>query len=349
MWDVVVVGAGLGGLTVAGDLVRAGYRVLVLDKSRGVGGRVATRRLEGQPMDHGCRFLQPLGALETALIQRGLAAGQIQPWPAAVYQLSKAGILSPAPSPTPYWIAPAGMNSLAKGLAQDLAVQTSGRVVTIDRQAQTWQLHLEGELNTPLQSRAVVVAIPAPQATDLFRSGDDQEALRPWLRALATVEFDPVITVMAGYSPGQDINLPGQTSTGHGWMVGAEQHPYLGWAALDSSKRPSPAYPAVVIHSSASFATTHLDTADLDGLGRQLLSQLTPALGDWLTQPQRLQVHRWRYGRVRQSLKVQALQNDHYPTLVGSGDWCGGGGVEAAIASGHQAATLIKTALSAMG
>ncbi|MFM7324810.1 MAG: FAD-dependent oxidoreductase, partial [Nodosilinea sp.] len=203
--------AGLGGLTVAGDLVRAGYRVLVLDKSRGVGGRVATRRLEGQPMDHGCRFLQPLGALETALIQRGLAAGQIQPWPAAVYQLSKAGILSPEASPTPYWIAPAGMNSLAKGLAQDLAVQTSGRVVTINHQAQTWKIYLEGKSANPLQSRAVVVAIPAPQAANLFQGGDDQEALQPWLRDLTTVEFDPVITVLAGYSPGQDINLPGQT------------------------------------------------------------------------------------------------------------------------------------------
>ncbi|MFM7326658.1 MAG: NAD(P)/FAD-dependent oxidoreductase [Nodosilinea sp.] len=349
MWDVVVVGAGLGGLTAAGDLVRAGYRVLVLEKSRGVGGRVATRRLEGQPVDHGCRFLQPLGPLETALIQRGLAAGQIQPWPVAVYQLSKVGALSPAPSPIPYWVAPAGLNSLAKGLAQDLSVQTGGRVVAIDRRAQAWQLHLEGELNTPLQSRAVVVAIPAPQAADLFRSGDDQEALRPWLRDLAAVEFDPVITVMAGYSPDQDINLPGQAPAANGWMVLADPHPHLGWAALDSSKRPCPTYPAVVIHSSASFATTHLNTADLDALGYQLLTQLTPALGDWLTQPQRLQVHRWRYGRVRQSLKVQALQSDQYPTLVGSGDWCGGGGVEAAIASGHQAATLIQTALSAMG
>lgn len=348
MWDVVVVGAGLGGLTVAGDLVRAGYRVLVLDKSRGVGGRVATRRLEGQPMDHGCRFLQPLGALETALIQRGLAAGQIQPWPVAVYQLSKAGILSPEASPTPYWIAPAGLNSLAKGLAQDLSVQTGSRVVAINRRAQAWEIHLEGELASPLQSRAVVMAIPAPQAADLFCGGDDQEALQPWLRDLAAVEFDPVITVMAGYAPGQDIKLPGQRSAGKGWMVWAEQHPHLGWAALDSSKRLSPDYPAVVIHSSASFATTHLDTADLDALGRQLLALLAPVLGDWLTQPQRLQVHRWRYGQVRKSLKVQALQSHRYPTLVGSGDWCGGGGVEAAIASGHQAATLIQAALSAM-
>lgn len=349
MWDGVVVGAGLTGLTVASDLSRAGYRVLVLEKSRGVGGRVATRRIDSQPVDHGCRFLQPLGPLETALIHRGLAAGQIQPWEVTAYRLSDSGDLSPAPSPTPYLIAPSGLNSLAKGLAQDLVVQTGSRVVAIDRQAQTWQLHLDREIDTPLRSRAVVVAIPAPQVVDLFRKSHDQQALQPWLGDLAAVKFDPVITVMAVYAPDQRINLPGQTPAGNAWMVWGEHHPYLGWAILDSSKRYPSAYPAVVIHSSASFATIHLETSDLDSLGRQLLTLLAPTLGDWLPQPQNLQVHRWRYGQVRQPLAVQAWQSGRYPTLVGGGDWCGGGGVEAAIASGHQSAQLIQAALSAMG
>jgi hypothetical protein len=345
MWDVVVVGAGLGGLTVASDLVKAGYRVLVLEKSRGVGGRLATRRIDGQPLDHGCRFLQPLGPLETELIHRGMAAGQLQLWPVTAYRLSDGGELRPEPTQPPYWIAPAGMNSLAKGLAQDLSVQTGRRVIAINRRAQTWQLHLEGEIDTPLRSRAVVVAIPAAQAVDLFREGDDQGALQPWLRDLAAVEFDPVITVMAGYAPDQRINLPRQPQEENGWMVWAEQHPYLGWAALDSSKRTPPAYPAMVIHSSASFAITHLETADLDSLGRQLLTLLAPTLGDWIDQPQRLQVHRWRYGQVRQPLAMQVLQSSAYPTLVGGGDWCGGGGVETAIASGQAAAAAIKAIL----
>ncbi|HEY5747869.1 MAG TPA: FAD-dependent oxidoreductase, partial [Chryseolinea sp.] len=45
--DVVVIGAGLSGLFAAGKLNASGYRVIVLDKGRGVGGRLATRRLHG--------------------------------------------------------------------------------------------------------------------------------------------------------------------------------------------------------------------------------------------------------------------------------------------------------------
>ena len=51
-WDAVVIGAGIAGLSAAAELAAAGSRVLVLDKSRGMGGRMATRRLGGSvPLD----------------------------------------------------------------------------------------------------------------------------------------------------------------------------------------------------------------------------------------------------------------------------------------------------------
>ena len=45
-YDIVVVGAGIAGLMASTYLSKAGYKVAVLEKSRGVGGRMATRRIE---------------------------------------------------------------------------------------------------------------------------------------------------------------------------------------------------------------------------------------------------------------------------------------------------------------
>ena len=53
--DVLVVGAGMAGLIAARELLRAGLSVLVLDKGRGVGGRLASRRIEGATFDHGAQ------------------------------------------------------------------------------------------------------------------------------------------------------------------------------------------------------------------------------------------------------------------------------------------------------
>ncbi|MFB7957247.1 NAD(P)/FAD-dependent oxidoreductase [Streptomyces sp. NPDC056045] len=55
--DVVVVGAGLSGLVCALDLCRAGWRVVLLEASEGVGGRMRTDRRDGFLLDRGFQVL----------------------------------------------------------------------------------------------------------------------------------------------------------------------------------------------------------------------------------------------------------------------------------------------------
>ena len=55
--DVIVVGAGLAGLTAADRLTRAGLHVEVLEASDGVGGRARTDRVDGFLLDRGFQVL----------------------------------------------------------------------------------------------------------------------------------------------------------------------------------------------------------------------------------------------------------------------------------------------------
>ena len=52
---VAVIGAGIAGATCARTLADAGHAVQLFDKSRGVGGRLATRRIEWVDEDGGAR------------------------------------------------------------------------------------------------------------------------------------------------------------------------------------------------------------------------------------------------------------------------------------------------------
>ncbi|MGB3200368.1 MAG: FAD-dependent oxidoreductase [Nodosilinea sp.] len=347
MEDVVVVGAGLSGLTAAHALHQANYRVVVVDKSRGLGGRVATRRIGNTVVDHGCRYLQPFDDPHLSPIPDLLAAGVLQPWQPERFDLGDDGVLT-ATAPGTLYAASQGMSAIAKGLAQGLTIHRHWRATAITPLPQGWRI--EGEaLGEPskgkpsaLEARSIVVAIPAPQAAALLRTAQDCEEVHTLLHQLQQVDFEAVITVMAGYTLAQAANLPIQTGSG-GWMVTSQTHPTLRWMALDSSKRTAPEEAVAVIHSTSTVASNALSDIDLDPVGQALLSEAAK-MGAWMGSPQWMQVHRWRYGFVRQTLNASILSNPKLPNLVGCGDWCNGGNAEGAIASGRAAAAaLVKT------
>jgi len=54
---IAVVGAGVAGMSCAAELARTDARVSVFERSRGLGGRLATRRERGATFDHGAQFV----------------------------------------------------------------------------------------------------------------------------------------------------------------------------------------------------------------------------------------------------------------------------------------------------
>ena len=53
---ILVVGAGISGCVCAHRLAEAGHDVTLVEKGRGVGGRMSTRRMSGARIDHGAQF-----------------------------------------------------------------------------------------------------------------------------------------------------------------------------------------------------------------------------------------------------------------------------------------------------
>lgn len=55
--DVLVVGAGLSGLTAARTVLQAGLTPLILEADTRVGGRILTEELAGLPMELGAQWI----------------------------------------------------------------------------------------------------------------------------------------------------------------------------------------------------------------------------------------------------------------------------------------------------
>jgi renalase len=348
MFDVAVIGAGIAGLTCARQLQQSGYTVVVLEKSRGVGGRVATRRNQDVRADHGVGYLELQGDPRfQSWLQNLIRDGIIQAWTDEPYELNQDGELqkSDRSHQSPYYAAPSGMTAIAKSLATDLTIWLNQRVQSITLTAAPhWHLGLEatnagsGSPNL-VTAKALVIAIPAPQALTLLEPLGDILDSR-WIEQIQSVDFLPCLSVIAGYSQRPQV-------TQLTWQaIDCSVDPNLRWISFDSSKRTNPQEMVFVVQSSAAFAKQYLEEQDLQPTGQQLLDRAATYLGSWFSQPDWFQIHRWRYAFAEHPLQQSYLAARSSLPLVCSGDWCGGSRIESAFLSGLAAANAIEQQLS---
>lgn len=345
-YDVAVVGAGITGLICARQLHQAGYRVAVLDKSRGVGGRLATRRLHGTWADHGTCYLSVEDDRFRGFVEQLIAAGVLQVWTDTIHELGADGQLQPR-GPVDRYVAPLGMTAVAKFLSADLTLHLNHRVEALELTTAGWCLRALAGSETESKwvevlAPAIVIAIPAPQAQLLLQPLAD--LVSPELiERLQAVNFFPSLSVMAGYPP--ELLSEWQRAYPGVKAMTVLDDPTLAWVGLDSSKRSSPTQPVFVIQSSATFADRYLDTADLQPPATELLHHLATRLQPWLASPDWMQIHRWRYAFTRQPLGADYLAAPTSLPLVCSGDWCTGRKVNNGFGAGLATAAWIMTKL----
>lgn len=314
VYDVAVIGAGLAGLSIAQHLQAHGKTVVLLDKSRGVGGRVATRRLYEVFLDHGLPHFQDQGPYTRYLIEQ--YPQTLQPWPG---------------QPGSY-VASLGNTAIAKVMAADLSIQRQYCVTEIYLDAQAWTVQGAAADNPPIQAQALVLAIPAPQAIALLDTLPPSPAQSALIHTLSQVVFDPCLTVMVGYPLSLQANLPQR-----GIMPGKGDN--LQWAIEDSSKRQQPSQLTLCLHSTPAFAEAHDHNwaAAVDILLADWIAQAGPAFRE----PLWVQGHRWRYAFTKTALGVEMVVGEFPLPLVCCGDWCLGATAEAALASGQAAGKLL--------
>lgn len=95
--DVVVLGAGISGLTVAYRARQAGRSVRVFEKSDRVGGPIRSERIEGYLIEHGPNTVQPKGELMALIDELGLDGKMLLADPRLPRFVRFAGGLHPVP------------------------------------------------------------------------------------------------------------------------------------------------------------------------------------------------------------------------------------------------------------
>lgn len=339
--DVVVVGAGLSGLTAARTLAAAGHSVRLLDKGRSVGGRLATRRVGDARLDHGAQFFTVRGERFAALVEEGVAAGVIAEWCRG---------FGPEPDGHPRYACPGGMNALAKWLAEGLDVVCDAKVAAVRRSDSGWRLDLEAGsavatsgagavdagptgIDAGIDATAVLMTSPAPQTLAILDAGG--VVLDPTLAAdLAAIEWFPTLAVLATLDTDPAVPEPGGVQLDDG--------PFT--FVADNARKGISAAPAITLHAAHDLSRDRWDDDP-----EAVLADLLDAARLWLGSAGvvEAQLKKWRYAGPVTPLPVSHVLVDvDGAPLAMAGDAFGGPKVEGAASSGLAAGDALVAALA---
>jgi renalase len=314
-----VVGAGMAGLTAAHRLSGV-TEVVILDKGRGVGGRLATRRIGDATIDHGAQFITTHTSEFAELVERLVGEHVVAPWFRG--RVGPDGV-NDSDGHTRFR-GSVSMNAIAKSLAIGLDVRTASQVAALRQNGESWEVALVD--GSELVADAVIATSPVPQTIALLQNGEVTLAAKDEA-ALEAIEYDPCLAFMAVLDGPSGLAEPGAINPVDG---------PIDWVA-DNYLKGISAVPAVTIHATPEFSRAQWDASD-EVITEALLdaAQLESSV-----LPGSIQIQRWRYARPSVEHPERFLQLSGVPPFVCAGDAFGGAKVEGAALSGAAAAEAI--------
>ena len=311
---VAVVGAGIAGLMAAQSLSNNGHDVVVVDKGRSPGGRLATRRIDDATLDHGAQFFTVRDSVFKSHVEKWIELGLVTEW--------CRGFNSTAQNNDgfPRYRGVRGMTDIAKHLAQGLDVRCNTLAFSIARGATSkWQVNIDD--GSALNADAIIVTCPLPQTYALLVTADIELP-----ESMLRTEYDRTICLLAVLDTPSVVTHPGGL-----------QNPDKTFSFIaDNAIKGISSAVALTMHANPQFSLEHWDTST-DDVQRDLLERAKPWIGDATVITS--QIKKWRFATPLTIWPERYWANE---MIVLAGDAFGGPKIEGAALSGLSAANYLQ-------
>jgi hypothetical protein len=312
---IAVIGAGISGITLAKELSTLND-VIVFDKSRGVGGRMATRRVGNYNFDHGAQFFTAKSNEFKDFCLKAKNDDIIEEWKCRFVEIASNNMsIKPYFSNEPYFVAKPQMNSLCKYIGKDLNILLSKQIESVDFSNNKWSLKTsESEVFENFDY--LFLAIPSNQATNLVPKNFK------YFDIISNIKMSGCFTLMLSFK--KDLKLD--------FDVALVKESIISWISLNNSKPARPHSCCVVVNSSNKWANENIEK-DLESIQQKMMVSLAKIINLDLNNIDYQNIHRWRYANA-DSCKGKSSLFDSSLNLGICGDWMISGKVESAFLSG---------------
>lgn len=314
MSKVAIIGAGMAGLTALQALSAEGHEVTVFDKSRGSGGRLATKKVGSASWDMGAQFMRAHTDEFAAQIAEWEAKGWVALWDMQPHAINKTGI-HPSPDDVNRYVGVSRMTALSRHLLEAAAhFIPRTRIERCEFKDNLWTLHSEEGECFPGYDALVINAPPA-QAKALATGQISQDII---------AQMDANWTLLLSF----DGALPTEVNAAY-----VKDSP-IAWVARNNSKPQRDEHvEAWVIQASAEWSNACVDAPRMN-----VQAELQAAFFDVLGIPEQKIIerwlHRWLYA-IPNKKSDQAPLSDASRKVCVCGDWFDKGAVEGAFLSGR--------------
>ncbi|MFC0178827.1 NAD(P)/FAD-dependent oxidoreductase [Thorsellia kenyensis] len=322
---IAIIGAGLTGLLLAQKLKNFA-NITLFEKSRGVGGRLATRRNTSTTFDHGAQYFTARNTQFKAWLAPLINQNLVTQWHPKYALFDGFNLISTQwPSIEPRYIATPSMNTLAKYLASEYHILNNVHIDKIYRDTQ-WTLK-DTHQNIYSNFDWIILAIPSHQALHFI----DKNSF--FYEDLAKIKMTPCFSAMLEFNHPLDSAFDCAHIKNHD----------IAWLALNHTKPGRSSAPTLIVQSSAKYSEQCIDMKKEDVL-EDLIHKVTSFLPFNSDSIIHKDIHLWRYAN-NQDFSTSKLLVDCDTNLAIAGDFCSGGRVEGAFDSAMKTADIILNKL----
>ncbi|MAH85287.1 MAG: hypothetical protein CBB68_13755 [Rhodospirillaceae bacterium TMED8] len=319
---IAIVGAGLCGLACADKLKQYGLSPIVFEKSRDVGGRLATRKLkDGSEFDHGTQYIVSKGTEFQSYIENAIKTQNAAEW---LFNSDQRDLKTFTRSVVGF----PRMSAFVKPLTTNIEVRLNTYVEYIEQLDGAWSLTLGGDGLRELVD-IVMLAVPAPQVLRLIKSSSQLN------KQLSTVSMDPCLTLIVGFGGTAFPKFETYKSE-----IGD-----IAWMARNNVKPGrNQGLDCWVVHANREWSTKYIDI-NHDEITKLLLRRFAEFSHEKIPEIHYISAHKWRYAVTKISLGQPFIKTSNNSLFIG-GDWCLGSCAENAYESGLAAASAILESLN---
>ena len=319
--NIAILGGGISGTACAHRLSLHGHSVVLVEKGRGVGGRMSTRRMGGARIDHGAQFLTVRDERMNDYLLKWKQTDVVKAWYDRIPGREDLAVRT-------RYRGTLGMNSPVKSLAESLAVEKQFFVESIERKDQ-WLIRERAGLGRNLRADHVVVTFPVPQVLELFqRSGFSLDPQT--MQKLRAVRYTRCLALLGLLEGSSALDNPGTLT---------HPIPEVDWISDNMTKGIS-GQPACTIHASSCYSEKFWDAPDEERIPLMIKvaeENLKARITQWSS-------HRWGFAKP-----LVTFGATHFHSLEDgislAGDGFGGERIENAFLSGWKVAQSILSSV----